>query len=656
MVKIRGHRIEPAGLAELLRSHPGVRDAAVLVERQDGREPTLLAAVAGDVAPDGMTAWLAQHVPAAMVPARIIVCAVLPLTTNGKVDRQALLASAPSVAGAAPAKAADTVASSTSGEDRRLAIVCDLWRAVLQRDDVGPDDDFFALGGDSIMAIQIVGRARAAGLGLTPTQVFLAPTPRGLAQLAVAVGGNVNGAEPVSEPVPLTPVQRWFLETPLPHRSRWCLSAVFAAPFVVTAARLKAAIEAIVARHDALRMRWDVQATPPVQRIGAPAVPEVVVVELGGGDSLTAAEDRLADRLMDGLDLAAGRMFAAGAVVLSHEQRAHIVVVAHHGVFDMVSWSIVAEDLEAALTDGAAAVRPASTSWSWWSRELAKRSEHKAAELPYWQEIAGRARSSVAAIPIDHSERANCEGDVREQRLAIARERSEQLLNGLADVFGLRTHEAVLAAVGRGLARWAGSAVLLDVEGHGRHPFDPAIDLSRTVGWFTTRYPIVLSAVASEDPAGWLVETKEMMRRVPDGGMGYGILRYGGRAALAVEPDVSFNFVGELGQFGGRALRFVRAGAGVERAADAARRNLITFDVWLEDGCLNLSCRFAARHDETTVAALMRLIDEEVNRLTAACTASASAVYSPSDFSGMDFSQDELDQLAEQVGGLTKAR
>jgi amino acid adenylation domain-containing protein/non-ribosomal peptide synthase protein (TIGR01720 family) len=687
MVKIRGHRIEPAGLAELLRTGPGVRDAVVLVERREGREPTLLAAVAGSVAVDGLRAWLARHVPAAMVPGKIIVCEALPLTPNGKIDRQALLAGAgggavdaavidPACAdteGAAadlaptaanmPAQAAreetapkasvsrESTTPASADAANRLDILCGLWRDILQQDNVGPDDDFFALGGDSIMAIQLVGRARAAGLGLTPTQVFEAPTPRGQARLAAAIGGAVAGAAALDEPVPLTPIQRWFLETPMPHRNRWCLSAVFAVPASVSRERLEETVRVLIARHDALRMRCDAAADNPRQQIAATVPVTVVLAEAEGDaashDAMRDAQDSLADQLMDTLDLEAGHVFAVGAI--NHGGGADVVVAVHHAVSDMVSWSILADDLETGLLRDPSAIARASTSWSWWARAQSARSQAVADRLPYWENVVRQVRQS-APLPVDDPDGANCEGDARECRLQVAAAQTEHFLFAMSSVFGFRSHEAVLALVAAGLAEWAGAVPAIELEGHGRVPFDAAIDLSRTVGWFTTRYPVVLPGVdVSDTVAGWLVAVKEAVRAIPDSGMSYGLLRYGAQEPLRAEPGVSFNFVGEISQFGGRGMTLRRLGAGRERAADAGRRHLLAFDAWLSDGGLVLSCRFGARHAQPSIQAALGAIETWVGRLAQACDASSAAVYSPSDFTGMDFSQDELDQLMGEI-------
>ena len=646
MVKIRGHRIEPAGLAELLRAHAQVRDAVVLVEQREGREPVLCAAVAGEVDGATLLAWLAKQVPAAMVPQRCVVCDALPLTANGKIDRQALLAKA--VAPTTPSQSPQALPQALQAYPA-LEIMLELWRSVLQSDQVGPDDDFFALGGDSIMAIQIVGRARGRGLALTPTQVFQAPTPRGLAQLAVPAS-DLAGREAVAGPVPLTPIQRWFMETPMPDRNRWCLTAVFALPRVPTLNRLRAAAAAVQSRHDALRVSWVMEPQGMVQQLATSCVPTVQLVQatVQNAAALQQSEDELANTLMASLDLSRGSVFAMGAIALP-DGCARLVVAVHHAVFDMVSWSILADDLAAELLNEGTSAPMASTSWTWWSRALSDRVQPASATLPYWAEVA-RGAAGTASVPVDEPEGSNVEGSVQEARLVLDPTLALRFLDGMSAVYGLRPHEAVLAAVGAGLADWTQGSLTWELEGHGRQPFDPAIDLSRSIGWFTTRYPAVLPGPVP-DVQAWVVSMKETLRSIPDHGMSYGLLRHGGHETLRIEPQLSFNFVGELSQFGNQAMALQRLGAGTERAVDAARRHLLAFDGWQQNGALVVSCRYAGRHHASTIQALLARIQGSVEQLADACLASAAAVYTPSDFTGMSFSQDELDTLLGEIAG-----
>ncbi|MGB3288155.1 MAG: amino acid adenylation domain-containing protein, partial [Burkholderiaceae bacterium] len=648
MVKIRGHRIEPAGLVELIRACPGVRDAAVLVDQAAGREPSLLAAIAGDADKDHVLAWMAQRVPKAMVPARVLMLPALPLTVNGKVDRQALLRAASMPASASPADDGKNP-QPTSG-DTTADILRGLWRDVLQRPDIALDDDFFALGGDSIMAIQIVGRARAAGLALTPAQVFQAPTVRALAQLAVPLRTDTAGLTPLAHPVPVTPIQQWFLETPMANRNRWCLSAVFRTSQDVDAAVLQEIMRAMVERHDALRTQWKAIEQERTQQAGPAYTPTVVVIDAAdaGQARLEVMENQLADQLMDGLDLASGRNIVAGAIRVGPSDT-RIVIVVHHGISDMVSWGILASDLETGLSKGHRAIAAASTSWSWWAQSLARQRAALAGTLPYWRKVAAQAKAATAP-PMDHEQAGNREGDVREARLQIDAGTASRYFADMASVFGLRAHEAVLACLGWCLVDWAGGALAIELESHGRQHADPSIDLSRTVGWFTTRYPLVLPAPAAQDENGWLIAAKEALRGIPDDGMGYGLLRYGGDPDLHAEPPVSFNFVGELKQFAAGQLALLRLGAGRERDPQAGRRHVLAFDSWLEEGSLMVSCRFGSHHEPETIAALLARLENRMMAMLQACAASSSAVYTPSDFTAMDFSQDELDRLMDELG------
>ncbi|MBF6618108.1 MAG: aminotransferase class III-fold pyridoxal phosphate-dependent enzyme [Candidimonas sp.] len=647
MVKIRGHRIEPAGLADLIRSYPGVRDAVVLVDATAGREASLVLAMAGAIEKKAVLSWLAERVPAAMVPARAIVLPELPLTVNGKIDRQAVLHSLAELA--VPVAEDDSKPAGPGASTPATNILHDLWCEVLQCDDLGLDDDFFALGGDSIMAIQIVGRARAAGWALTPTQVFQAPTLRSLAQLAVPVQGAAAGLSPITGPVPLTPIQRWFLETPMADRNRWCLTAVFHTTLDVDHATLQSILQAMVSRHDALRTRWNAAGGELVQQVGAGDVLDVVVLEADNASaaSLHAMENQLADQLMDGIDLAAGRIIALGAI-RAGKQGSRVVVAVHHGMTDMVSWGIIADDLEAGLSKGPDAIAAASTSWSWWAHSLTQQLGAVSGSQAYWNRVAAQAQASMP-VPADLPEASNREGDVQAVQLRIAPDTASPYLTGMAEVFGLRAHEAVLACLGRCLVDWASGAVAIELEGHGRRPFDATVDLSRTVGWFTTRYPLMLPAPL-QDAAAWIIVAKEGLRQIPDEGIGYGMLRYGGQADLQIEPAISFNFVGELKQFGGSELALMRLGAGHERSPQAGRRHLLAFDSWQEEGCLVLSCRHGAQHTTQTIKALLERFEQQLVTLAQACASSATAVYTPSDFTGMEFSQDELDRLMGELG------
>ncbi|MEM8852716.1 MAG: aminotransferase class III-fold pyridoxal phosphate-dependent enzyme [Pseudomonadota bacterium] len=649
MVKIRGHRVEPAGIAELLRSHPAVNDAVVLVERHEGRPPSLFGAVTGEVDPKAISHWLSQKVPPALVPSRIVVRDDIPLTANGKVDRQLILsdAAAPPVADGGTVPAALLSRDEEASRDATIATLCALWAEALHCDEVGPDDDFFELGGDSILAIQIVGRARKNNIALTPPQLFQAPTPRQLARLAQPAAPTVRGVDWVEGQLPLTPIQRWFAATPMPERARWCLSAVFDLATETDAAALGAAARALVQRHDALRIRVDVASM--AQSLG-PAYDPLVIVRRAPFSG--EAEDRLADDLMAGIDPLTGHTIALGALVDDDTRQTHLVLAVHHAVFDVLSFAIVAEDLGDLLLRKADSLQDTTTTWSYWASTVAERAAAASDEIDYWRAVC-EAASRSSALSEAGPAAGNCEGNVAERRHHLA---CGPLFEALAAGYGLRAHESAFALVARAAVEWAQSAVAFDLEGHGRQSADQQIDLSRTVGWFTARYPFVVPDGGEGDLRAFIIDLKERLRGVPNQGVGYGLLRYGATredATLMVDPPVSFNFVGELGQFGSGAVDLVRVGAGQERAPSARRRHAVTVDCWLDEGQLVFSCRFAPGIAESAISDFLSRLEQVSSELITAAN-TGGTVYTPSDFSGIDFSQDELDQLAADLDGLAE--
>ncbi|ABD88903.1 type I polyketide synthase [Rhodopseudomonas palustris] len=636
MAKIRGHRVDPNGVAAVLRACPGVSDAAVLVKRDDAGAARLLGAVVahGQTA-DSLTTLLIDRLPEAHRPSRLIIVAALPLTANGKVDRKALMQQF-----AAPRDVAVAAPVHVEGV---LATVLLLWRELFsglgdQAQDIGPDDDFFTLGGDSIMAIQLAGKARAAGWLMSPTQIFTAPTPRALAGIIQPVSAHaVEDRGPVAEAVPLTPIQRWFMDIEMPDRRHWALTAVFDLPCGVTADAMSTALAAAVRRHDALRIRL-CDGDPPAQQVEAAAVSSALLQQqIAAVEESSAAEDRMADRLIAQLNPAAGRQFAAGLVETGAAKR--LVVAVHHLVFDMVSWTILADDLANALSDPPRPVATPATAWSWWCRHQPASVAAFEADRPYWQAVA----ETSVTVPLDHPDTEDLEGDAQHRELRLDAELCRPLFADLSERFGHQPHESVLAIVARALFTWAGRAVQLELEGHGREPGDADIDLSRSIGWFTTRYPVALPADATDLPR-WLLAVKDTARWATARSMGYGLLRSAAVPLAAPRPRLSFNYLGDIGRFGHAGLPLIRLGAGRERAARAVRPHRLAFNCWQDAGALIVRCEFGAGHQAATIE---RLLDAVAVAADACRSVAGNSErrYSPSDFSALDLSQEDLDAL-----------
>jgi amino acid adenylation domain-containing protein/non-ribosomal peptide synthase protein (TIGR01720 family) len=684
-VKVRGFRIEIGEVEAAITGLPAVREA--VVEVREGRAGKRLVAYAvpreapaagGEAAAElsgEMRRALREVLPEHLVPSAWVLLPALPLTSHGKVDRAAL--PAPPAEGPAGGEAA-AAGEAASGERpaRPLTPVegqlIRIWSEVLGRQGIGSDDNFFALGGDSILSIQVVVRAARQGISLTPRLLFEHQT---VAQLAAAAGRAprpVAAQETVVGAVPLTPVQRLFFagEPVRPHHDNQALLFAVARP--VAAGRLAAALARLVRHHDALRMRfhrdaagWRLVAPPPP----AAEAPPLLAVDLAAlaphGGLAAAAIITAAGAAQASLDLGRGPLHRMILFDLGPGRAGRLLWIIHHLVVDGVSWRILLEDL-AALYDeeahgGAAAVlAPKTTSFKSWAENLeryAAESQELRGELAVWLR---QPWDEVRPLPRD-GEAPGRAGDlgadvVRWHRIAsleVDAADTAALLTEVPRVYGTAIQETLLAALARACEGWSGDPVLLvDAEGHGREEIFPDVDLSRTVGWFTTVYPLLLDLRQAAGPGGALKAVKEQIRRVPNGGLGFGVLRYlGGHAAdLAALPraEMSFNYLGQLDQALPADALLQPAGedAGAPRPPQAARRHALEWTAAVSGGCLRVSCAYSVRrHRPETVARLLAALAASLRELIAHCRSPEAGGYTPSDFPLAGLDQGQLDRI-----------
>ncbi|MFJ9737029.1 amino acid adenylation domain-containing protein [Streptomyces sp. NPDC101166] len=607
-VKVNGYRVELGEIETVLGRHPSVRQAAVDVRPAPGGGRRLVAFVAPEpggavAAPAELAAHLAEFLPPYMVPHIFVALDALPLTASKKVDRRALPTPGPDQEPEPDAPAREPAAGAES-------TLCALFADVLGRA-VAPDDNFFSLGGDSIAALTMVSRARARGLTFTLGDVFTHKTPAALATAVGAPAATSEGAESVAESgeSAATPVMRWLLDGPGPI-GRFSQSMTLTLPVGADDARLARALQTVLDRHAALRMRV---AEGPDGR------PALVIGEPG---SVAAAEVlRRADEPFDArtagaaaaaeLDPARGVLVRAVRWDGRDGQPDRLLLCVHHLAVDGVSWRILLDDLAAAWDavsdDGTAAAGGGSTAaghqdavsppqgagtpfraWAAHLRELAA-SPEVLAELPYWRRTlapdadagtktdAGTGSGRGAASPEGDAtpplwERApdparDTVGTTRTRTLTLPAKTAGPLLTSVPAALRTGPAEVLLTALALaahhpsvGGGRGPGS-LLLDLEGHGRADRTGRHDLSRTVGWFTTQYPVRLDlrgldlAAAGKGDGDALAavagRVHGCLAAVPDHGTGYGLLSRlnpatAGELARLPQPRVLFNYLGRF--------------------------------------------------------------------------------------------------------------
>jgi amino acid adenylation domain-containing protein/non-ribosomal peptide synthase protein (TIGR01720 family) len=652
LVKIRGFRIELSEIEIALNSHPGVGSCVVMArENIAGDSAKRLVAY---VSPDetfesieelnakSLRTYLKQRLPDYMLPSSFVFLEKLPLNRNGKVDHEAL---------PLPGAATDSSSEHSGPQTAIEQTLHDVWSRVLGVRTIGRDDNFFDLGGDSILGIQIAARGQQAGLNLKPTHVFQHPTIAELATVmsvepapTTAEQGMVVGA------VPLTPIQSWFFEhhaSDLPHHFNQ--SVMIEVPATLDAQMLDQTVRQLLVHHDALRMRFE-QTEFGWQQANHDREEIPVLSEIHISDLREAQLAEILTQLQTTLDLAHGPLLSVNRLNLGNDRPNRLLIAIHHLVVDGVSWRILLEDLERgyelAKQGRPLELGPKTTSFKEWSERLSEYAQTPSvhSQLNYWQR---QAAEPTAALPLDHSGGANTVESEDTVTLLLDREETTSLLRDAAPLYQTGVQDLLTAVLARSLWRWTSARrLMIDMEGHGREQLFPEVDLSRTVGWFTTIYPVVLELEpAAHDLPSLIDHVKETVGSVPLKGIGYGLLRYLSNDAEIRETmrqlpaaEIAFNYLGQFGETTSDEglFRLTSEPTGETRSSSGKRSYLLEVVAIVTSGTLQISISYSRNvHSKETIETLAGWMKEDLKWLVAHCRP-------PSEF---DWTQSELDEI-----------
>uniref|UniRef100_UPI002361F814 non-ribosomal peptide synthetase n=1 Tax=Pseudomonas sp. SBT1-2 TaxID=3027852 RepID=UPI002361F814 len=649
-VKVRGFRIELGEIeARLLEQEPVLEVAVIAQPGPSGQQ------LVGYIVPvdaqvtssnecqaqlrESIKARLRENLPDYMVPTYLLFLEALPLTPNGKLDRKSL----PKVD--AQLMQQTYVAPQNELEQQIAAI----WADVLKLEQVGVTDNFFELGGDSIISIQVVSRARQAGIRFTPKDLFQHQTVQGLATVAEqGEGGLQIDQGPVRGTTALLPIQQWFFDTPVPERQHWNQSVLLKPAQPLQADVLETALQALTVQHDALRLRF---------------------VEGEGGWSAAFSEfdeqaqllwqasvandqelQQCSERAQRSLNLQDGPLLR-GVLFTLADQSQRLLLIFHHLVVDGVSWRILLEDLQALLGNQSLPAKSSSTqAWAGQLQAYA-RSTALQQELAYWQ---AQLQGVDSNLPWDHASdglqnQHACSVDTR-----LSKRDTQRLLQDAPAAYRTQINDLLLTALARVITRWTGGdSALVQLEGHGREDLFDNLDLSRTVGWFTSVFPVKLTPQAAL--ADSIKQIKEQLRAVPNKGIGFGALRYLGDeaaqqtlAALAV-PRITFNYLGQFdASFDEEQALFIPAGEakGEDQSPQAPLGNWLTLNGQVYGGELSLGWSFSqAMFEPATIQRLADDYAEELKALIEHCSQPQHRGVTPSDFPLARLNQQQLDRL-----------
>jgi amino acid adenylation domain-containing protein/non-ribosomal peptide synthase protein (TIGR01720 family) len=674
-VKVRGYRIELGEIEAVLKQHSGVGEAVVAVREDDLGERRLVAYI---VAADGqhlasadLRSYLQERLPAYMIPSAFVQLDALPLTPNGKVDRRALPAPERSLRDAQDSY----VAPRTPTEE----LLTSIWSEVLRAERVGVNDNFFELGGDSILSVQIVARANRAGLRLTPRLLFQHQTIAALAAAAASANGSPAHVQqgPVSGPLPLTPIQHWYFEQQLanPHHFNQALLLELAEE--VDAASLEAAVNHLVTHHDALRLRFHQTESGWLQENLLSEPHQVfTVIDLSSlsGNELSSAIEAEAERMQHSLHLTKGPLVRVVLFKTAPPEPERLLVVIHHLAVDGVSWRILLEDLQQAYEQARRGeevrLSAKTNSYQQWSDRLVQYAESATleAEIGYWSELAGR---HFEHLSVDYVEGSNSYAMAESVMVSLGQEETKSLLTEVPGVYHTQINDVLLTALGRTLCGWSGQErVLVEMEGHGRESLETEdesaenggecgeLDITRTVGWFTSIYPVALEVQAGSSASETLKQVKEQLRRIPQKGLGYGVLKYlshreGLRERLrGVRSEVLFNYLGQVDQVVGEdsMYRAGREGSGAAQDEQGQRAYLLEIGGLVTEGQLRMSIRYSRElHRRETIERIAEETLGQLREIIRHCQNEGTGGYTPSDFPLLRLGQREVDELVSSL-------
>ncbi|MDM5302010.1 amino acid adenylation domain-containing protein [Bacillus subtilis] len=657
-VKINGYRIETEEIESVLLQTGLVREAAVTVQHDKNGQAGLSAyIVPSDVNTNALRTALTKELPAYMIPAHLIALENMPLTLNGKLDRNAL-----------PAPDNVFSRSYTAPVNDIQKTMAYIWEDVLSMSRVGIHDSFFELGGDSIKALQVAARLAAEGWSMTIRDLFRYPTIQELSGHITPLASQADQG-PAEGEANLTPIQRRFFGQAHAFHDHYNQSVMLFSEKGFNANALRLALRKITEHHDAIRMVFQQDQNGHVVQYNRGmnhkdhelfglhiADWTTELLERTHHDEKLSAEETVIQRKMNvqkGPLLQAGLFKTAGGD--------HLLIALHHLVIDGVSWRILLEDLAAAyqqaLEKQEIQLPPKTDSYLSYASGLAHIAENKQllAEKPYWQTILDAHNAILPKDTKNMPDRLQLNSD--SSMFALSGDWTEKLLFETQKAYGTDANELLLTALGLALSEWTGhDQIVISTEGHGREGHLPNIDISRTVGWFTSIYPILLDMSIPEpfeDQLAYRIKTtKDMLRRVPNKGTGYGLLTHIGELPHK-EPEVSFNYLGQFSEEKeAETFQLSYYQPRYEIAGEREREYELDINALITDGRLQVKAVYTAVFSKHTIECFMDRFHRHLIETIEHCSTKKAREKTLSDFSNKELTLSALSSIENLVKDL----
>ncbi|MCP1131784.1 amino acid adenylation domain-containing protein [Paenibacillus polysaccharolyticus] len=653
-VKIRGFRIEIGEIEEQLLKIDSVQETIVIArEGKSGQELCAYLVASHPLTLGELRSTLAQNLPNYMIPAHFVQLPRMPLTPNDKIDRKAL----PAPEG--NALIGGEYVAPRNEVERTLA---DVWQVVLNADRVGVTDHFFELGGDSIKSIQVSSRLHQAGYKLEIRDLFKYPTISQLSLHVKPIGRTIDQGEVTGETV-LTPIQQWFFESSFVDSHHFNQSVMLYRKDRFDEETVEHVLQKLAEHHDALRIvfRKTEQGFSARNRaIQEGGLFTLDVFDFKDEQHTGQVVEAKATDIQAGINLENGPLMKAGLFQCADGD--HLLLTVHHAVVDGVSWRILMEDFalgyEQAVKNENIRFPAKTDAYRTWSEQLAAyaQSAELAKERAYWQDVE---QIEVPAIPKDMETDMTTQQDSESLFVRLTPEETELLLKRVHRAYNTEMNDILITALGIAIRNWTGHGrVRINLEGHGRESIGTDIDINRTVGWFTTKFPVVLEPESDRDLAYQIKQVKERLRRIPNKGLGYGVCRYLSKSedslVWGAEPEINFNYLGQFDDDVNQDEIGISAYSSGSPTSDRqARSFVLDINGMVLDGALSLDLSYSRKqYRKETMEFFAQGLEQSLRELIAHCVGKEHTELTPSDVQFKGLTITALEQIAQRSGHL----
>jgi amino acid adenylation domain-containing protein/non-ribosomal peptide synthase protein (TIGR01720 family) len=650
-VKIKGFRIELGEIENCLNQYSGIQDAKVVVRKDTYDEFILEAFCVGSekLKSNKIIKFIEGKLPGYMIPTHLHLIEEIPLTHNGKIDKEKLLS-------LRKVKTGQQQVVTNNVDNTILRLLIEICREVLSLNDVKPTDNFFKIGGDSIKAIRVLSLLRKNGYNITMKEIFDSPILQELSLRVKDIHPHKNYKRFEGE-APLNAIQTNFFLVDNEHVNRYNQAIVLDFTTAFPKDRMNEILQCVVEHHDVFRMKFrnNGKAMEAYYSKESPSV-DTFYTSSTIENTVTNYLEESINEMHAGLNITEGTM--ARFKLLVSPNSARLVIVMHHLIVDGVSWRILIEDIETLMRQKIAGeqvqLSARSNSFGGYMISLKDKIQelYFSSEISYWQHL--NEKSSPQLFASDKKQFTYA--DLQRKSVTL-RKNSIQKIENINDKLGTNTNEVLLAALGLSLkSQYNLQGVMINMEGHGRTEFDSSIDLSKTIGWFTSLYPVYVEMHESEGLLAYTRLLKETVRSVPNNGEGFGILKHLQTIDFNTHaPEISFNYLGDFSSFSETeffkvSMEQIGSWYAPERTIQHA---LEVFAILDKSNDLVIMADFVSELiNENDATAILNSMHQYISEIEKVCIASQTFLKTPSDFTFKQFDIATLDQVHNKMGEI----